>query len=70
MIKNIFNKWEHYEDEESSTWLCGSCAIGIELILGKVKGIKNVKVSMNERNAVVEYDRRQWSWSSLKLRRL
>ncbi len=35
---------------------CGACAAGIELMLGKKKGIKNAKVSLNERTAVVEYD--------------
>ncbi len=35
---------------------CGACAIGIELALGKKKGVKNAKVSLNERTAVVEYD--------------
>lgn len=35
---------------------CGACAIGIELMLAKMKGIKSAKVSLNERIAVVEYD--------------
>lgn len=35
---------------------CGACAIGIELALGKKKGVKSAKVSLNERTAVVEYD--------------
>jgi Cu+-exporting ATPase len=35
---------------------CGACAVGIELMLGKKKGIKNAKVSLDERTAVVEYD--------------
>ncbi|MCZ7401805.1 MAG: heavy metal-associated domain-containing protein [Candidatus Methanoperedens sp.] len=35
---------------------CGACAIGIELMLAKKKGIKSAKVSLNERTAVVEYD--------------
>jgi copper chaperone CopZ len=35
---------------------CGACAVGIELMLGKKKGIKSAKVSLNERMAVVEYD--------------
>ena len=35
---------------------CGACAIGIELALGKKKGVRSVKVSLNERMAVVEYD--------------
>lgn len=35
---------------------CGACAIGIELTLGKKKGIKTAKVSLNDRIAVVEYD--------------
>ncbi len=35
---------------------CGACAIGIELALGKKKGVKSAKVSMNERIATVEYD--------------
>jgi copper chaperone CopZ len=35
---------------------CGACAAGIELILGKKKGIKNAKVSLNEKTATVEYD--------------
>lgn len=35
---------------------CGACAVGIELVLTKKKGIKNAKVSLNERMAVVEYD--------------
>jgi copper chaperone CopZ len=35
---------------------CGACAVGIELVLTKKKGIKSAKVSLNERMAVVEYD--------------
>ncbi len=35
---------------------CGACAVGIELMLSKKKGIKIAKVSLNERIAVVEYD--------------
>ena len=35
---------------------CENCAIGIGLMLGKVKGIKNAKVSLYERTAIVEYD--------------
>ncbi len=35
---------------------CGACAAGIELMLGKKKGVKNAKVSLNERTAIVEYD--------------
>ncbi len=35
---------------------CGACAIGIELVLAKKKGVKSAKVSLNERMAVVEYD--------------
>lgn len=35
---------------------CGSCAICIELMLGKKKGIVSSKVSLNERSAIVEYD--------------
>jgi copper chaperone CopZ len=35
---------------------CGACSIGIELALGKKKGIQSTKVSLNERMAVVEYD--------------
>jgi copper chaperone len=35
---------------------CGACAAGIELMLGKKKGIKNAKVSLDERTAIVEYD--------------
>ena len=35
---------------------CGACAAGIELMLGKKKGIKSAKVSLNERMAIVEYD--------------
>jgi copper chaperone CopZ len=35
---------------------CGACAAGIELMLGKKKGIKSAKVSLNERIATVEYD--------------
>ncbi|MFZ3169478.1 MAG: heavy metal-associated domain-containing protein [Candidatus Methanoperedens sp.] len=35
---------------------CGTCAVGIELMLAKKKGIKSAKVSLNERMAVVEYD--------------
>ncbi len=35
---------------------CGACATGIELMLGKKKGIKNAKVSLNERTATLEYD--------------
>lgn len=35
---------------------CGACAVGIELMLAKKKGVKSAKVSLNERTAVVEYD--------------
>ena len=35
---------------------CGTCAVGIELMLAKKKGVKSAKVSLNERMAVVEYD--------------
>ena len=35
---------------------CGACAVGIELALGKKRGVKSAKVSLNERMAVVEYD--------------
>jgi len=35
---------------------CGSCVVGIELLLVRNKGIKSAKVSLNERTAVVEYD--------------
>ena len=35
---------------------CGACAVGIELMLAKKKGVKSAKVSLNERMAVVEYD--------------
>ncbi|HEX7576067.1 MAG TPA: heavy metal-associated domain-containing protein [Candidatus Methanoperedens sp.] len=35
---------------------CGACAIGIELMLARKKGIKSAKVSLNERTAVVDYD--------------
>ncbi|VVB55491.1 Heavy-metal-associated domain protein [uncultured archaeon] len=35
---------------------CGACAVGIELMLAKKKGIKSAKVSLNEKMAVVEYD--------------
>lgn len=35
---------------------CGACAIGIELVLVKKKGVKSARVSLNERIAVVEYD--------------
>ncbi len=35
---------------------CAACAVGIELMLAKKKGIKSAKVSLNERMAVVEYD--------------
>jgi len=35
---------------------CGACAVGLELMLAKKKGIKSAKVSLNERIAVVEYD--------------
>lgn len=45
---------------------CGSCAIGIELILGKIKGIKSVKVSLIERTAVVEYDQLTVSISDME----
>ncbi len=34
---------------------CGACAVGIELMLAKKKGIRSAKVSLNERIAV-EYD--------------
>jgi copper chaperone CopZ len=35
---------------------CGSCVVGIELMLVRKKGIKSAKVSLNERTAVLEYD--------------
>jgi copper chaperone len=35
---------------------CGACAVGIELVLTKKKGVKSAKVSLNERMAVVEFD--------------
>jgi len=35
---------------------CGACAVGIELMLAKKKGIKTAKVSLNDRTAVIEYD--------------
>lgn len=35
---------------------CGACAVGIELMLTKKKGVKSANVSLNERMAVVEYD--------------
>ena len=35
---------------------CGSCAIEIELMLEKVKGIKNAKISLNEKTTIVEFD--------------
>ncbi|MCZ7383522.1 MAG: heavy metal-associated domain-containing protein [Candidatus Methanoperedens sp.] len=35
---------------------CGACSAGIELMLGKKKGVKSAKVSLDERMAVVEYD--------------
>ena len=35
---------------------CGACAVCIELVLTKKKGVKSAKVSLNERMAVVEYD--------------
>lgn len=35
---------------------CGACSAGIEIALGKKKGVKSAKVSLNERMAVVEYD--------------
>ena len=35
---------------------CGACAVGLELMLAKKKGIKSAKVSLNERIAAVEYD--------------
>ena len=35
---------------------CGACAVGIELMLGKKKGIMSAKISLNERMATVEYD--------------
>jgi len=35
---------------------CRACAVGIELVLAKKKGIKSAKVSLNERMATVEYD--------------
>ena len=35
---------------------CGACAVGIELMPAKKKGIRSAKVSLNERIAVVEYD--------------
>ncbi len=35
---------------------CGACAIGIELVLAKKKGVKSAKVSLIEKMAVVEYD--------------
>ncbi len=36
---------------------CGACAIGIELTLRKMKGVKNANVSLNDRMAIVEYDK-------------
>jgi copper chaperone CopZ len=35
---------------------CGSCVLGIDLMLTRQKGIKSGKVSLNDRTAVVEYD--------------
>ena len=35
---------------------CGACATGIELTLGKKRGIRSAKVSLFERTAAVEYD--------------
>jgi len=35
---------------------CGACAVGMELVLAKKKGIKSAKVFLNERMAAVEYD--------------
>lgn len=35
---------------------CGACAVGIELALGKKKGVWSARVSLDERMAVVEYD--------------
>lgn len=35
---------------------CGACAVGIELVLTKKKGVKSAKVSLNERMAVIEFD--------------
>ena len=35
---------------------CGACAVGIELVLAKKKGVKSAKVSLDERMATVEYD--------------
>jgi len=35
---------------------CGACAVGIELALGKKRGVKSAKVSLGERIASVEYD--------------
>jgi copper chaperone CopZ len=35
---------------------CGACAVGIELMLTKKKGVKSAKVSLNERIATVEYN--------------
>ena len=35
---------------------CGACAVGIELALGKKRGVKSTKVSLDERMATVEYD--------------
>lgn len=45
---------------------CASCAIGIELTLGKIKGIKSVKVSLFEKIAIVEYDQLTVSISDLE----
>jgi Cu2+-exporting ATPase len=35
---------------------CGSCVIGLELMLARQKGIISAKVSLSDRTAVVEYD--------------
>jgi len=35
---------------------CDACDVGIEIVLGKKKGVKRAKVSFDERMAIVEYD--------------
>ncbi len=35
---------------------CGACSVGLELALGKKRGVKSAKVCLNEKMAIVEYD--------------
>ena len=35
---------------------CGACATAVKQVLRKVDGVKNARVSLEEKNAVVTYD--------------